>query len=246
MLKFFSESIQFNERITIVKMYLHFKHIITLHVVAMARTKNTARSNPFVLPQATLADHMQAIPVSTDVEAVGTKETGSSIPTGVNESQVENVEIVQCLEVNSPDGEPEPLTPPEGDLHTPVFPEVMGQNIPQTFQIATPAQDKSEMIILHSADHPLAFLPTYFSPNMQSLANSPAVIVPMDAVTLLVPLNPVAADHTVTKTAAPKDITDKKLDTKSKKENQIILPLEKVSSCDPGYLGPYRSHPNFT
>ena len=34
----------------------------------MARTKNTARSNPFVLTQATLADHMQAIAVSTDVE----------------------------------------------------------------------------------------------------------------------------------------------------------------------------------
>ena len=52
--------------------------------------------------------------------------------------------------------------------------------------------------MLHSADHPLAFLPTYFSPNMQSLANSPAVNVPIDAVMLLVPLNPVAADHTVT------------------------------------------------
>ena len=116
---------------TIVKMYLCCKHVITLHVVAMARTKNTARSNPFVLPQATLADHMQAIAVSTDVEAVGTEEMWSSIPNGVNESQVENVEIVQCLEVYSPEGEPEPLTPPDGDLHTPVFPEVMGQNIPK-------------------------------------------------------------------------------------------------------------------
>ena len=210
----FSKRVQFNERITIVKTYSRFKHVLTLHVVAMARTKNTARSKLFVLPQATLADHMQAIAVSTDVEAVGTEETGSSIPTGVNESQVENVEIVQCLEVNSPEGEPEPLTPLEGDLHTPVFPEVMGQNIPQTFQIVTPAQDKSETITLHSADHPLAFSPTYFSPNMQSLANSPAVNVPIDAITLLVSLNTVAADHTVTKTTAPKDITvDKKLET---------------------------------
>ena len=82
---------------------------------------------------------------------------------------------------------------------------------------------------------------------MQSLANSPAVNVPIDAITLQVPLNQVAADHTVTKTTAPKDITvDKKLDAQSEKENQMILPLEKVSSCDPGYLGPYRSQPNFT
>ena len=130
--------------ITIVKTYLCFKHIITLHVVAMARTKNTARSNPSVLPQATLADHMQAIAISTDVEAVGTKEMGSSIPTGVNGHQVENVKIVECFEVKSPEGEPEPMTPPEGDLHTPVFPEVMEQNIPQAFQIGTPAQDISE------------------------------------------------------------------------------------------------------
>ena len=44
----------------------------------MARTKNTVRSNPFVLPQATLADHMQAIDVSTDVEKEpDTKEMGS-------------------------------------------------------------------------------------------------------------------------------------------------------------------------
>ena len=41
-----------------MKTYSCFKHVITLHVVAMARTKNTARSNPFELPQATLADHM--------------------------------------------------------------------------------------------------------------------------------------------------------------------------------------------
>ena len=90
----------------------------------------------------------------------------------MNGPQFENVKIVECLEVNSPEGEPEPMTPPEGDLHTPVFPEVMGQNIPQAFQIGTPAWDKSGEIMLHSADHPLDFSPTYFSPNMQSLANS--------------------------------------------------------------------------
>ena len=63
----------------------------------MARTKNTARSNPFELPKVTLADHIRAIAVITDREAVEAKETGSSIPTEVKESQVENVEIVKCL-----------------------------------------------------------------------------------------------------------------------------------------------------
>ena len=213
----------------------------------MARTKNTARSNPFVLPQAALADHMQVIAVSTDVETVETKEMGSSISTEVNGPQLENVKIVECLEVNSTEGEPEPMTPPEGDLHTPVFPEVMGQDIPKAFQISTPARDKSEEIMLHSADHPLAFSPTYFSPNIQSLANSLAVNVLLDAIMLLVPLNPIEVDHTVTKATAPKDLTiNRKVDMQSEKENQIILPPEKVSICAMGYLGPYRSDPNFT
>ena len=35
-------------------------------------------------------------------------------------------------------------------------------------------------------------------------------------------------------------------DMQSEKENQIILPSEQVSICAPGYLGPYRSDPNFT
>ena len=55
----------------------------------MARTKNTARTNPFELPKATLADHIRAIAATTDREAVEAKETGSSIPTEVKESQVE-------------------------------------------------------------------------------------------------------------------------------------------------------------
>ena len=101
--------------------------------------------------------------------------------------------------------------------------------------------------MLHSADHPLAFSPTYFSPNIQSLANSPAVNVQLDAVTLLVPLNTVEVDHMVDKATAPKDLTiNKKVDTQSKKENQIVLQPEKVSICALGYLGPYRSNPNFT
>ena len=56
-------------------------------------------------------------------------------------------------------------------------------------------------------------------------------------------MNPVEADHMVTKATAPKDVTvDKKLDMQSEKGNQI----EQVSICAPGYLGPYRSDPNFT
>ena len=62
----------------------------------MARTKNTARSKPFELPKATLADHIGAIAVTTDREAVETKKMGSSIPTEVKEPQVENVELV-CM-----------------------------------------------------------------------------------------------------------------------------------------------------
>ena len=98
----------------------------------MARTKNTARSNPFVLPQATLADHMQAIVVLTDVgKDPETKEMGSDIPTRVDGPQLENVKIVECSEDISTEGEPEPMTPPEWDLNTPVFPEIHGQDIPK-------------------------------------------------------------------------------------------------------------------
>ena len=107
----------------------------------------------------------------------------------------------------------------------------MGQDIPQAFQIGTPARDKSEAITLHSADHPLAFSPTYFLPNIQTLANSLAVNVPLDAVTLLVPLNPVEVDHTVNKATAPKDLTiDKRVDAQIKTETQTILPPEKSLS----------------
>ena len=246
MLKHFSKRVQFNEGNVIAKTYLRFKYVITLHVVAMAQTKKTARSNPFVLPQATLADHMQAIAVSTDVETVGTKEMGSSIPTRVNGPQLENVEIVECSEVISTEGEPEPMTPQEGDLNTPVFPEISGQDIPQAFKIGASARDQSEAITLHSADHPLAFSPTYFSPNIQSLANSPAINVPLDAIMLLVPLNPVEVDHTVNKDIVSKDLTiGKGENSQSQREKEIVLQTEKVPICTPGYLGPYRSDPNF-
>ena len=81
MLKHFSKRVQFDKGNVIAKTYSHFKYVITLHVVAMNRTKNTAKSNPFVLCQATLADHIQAIAVSIDVEKdPETKETGVTSP----------------------------------------------------------------------------------------------------------------------------------------------------------------------
>ena len=139
------------------------------------------------------------------------------------------------------------MTPPEGDLHTPVFPEVIGQDIPQAFKIGTSARDKSGAIMLHSADHPLAFSPTYFSPNILSLANSPAVNVPLDTIMLLVPLNSVEVDHTANKAIVSKDLTiNKGANSQSQKEKEIVLQSKKVSICAPGYLEPYRSDPTFT
>ena len=97
----------------------------------MARTKNTARSNPFELPKATVTDHVRAI---TNKEALEVKEMGSSLPTKVKECQVENVESVACLDVNSPEGEPETPLNPDAGLHTPVFPEITGLTLTPAFQ----------------------------------------------------------------------------------------------------------------
>ena len=225
-----------------------FKNKISLHVVAMARTKNTARNNPFVIPQATLADQIQAIAVSTEVEKdMETKEMENNTPTTVDAPEIENVKTVEHSEIVSKEGEPEPITPPGGDLHTPVFPEIMEQDIPLNLKLGFPAKDQSGVITLPSADYPLAFSPTYFSPNMQSLAYSPAVNVPIDAITLLVPLNPVEVDHTVNKAIIPKDLAIKMgAISHSLKEKEIAFQPEKVPNCAPGYLGPYRSDPNFT
>ena len=215
-------------------------------IVAMARTKNTARSNPFELPRATVTDHKRAIAATTDKEAWEAKEMGSSIPTEVKESQVENVELVTCLDVNSPEGEPETPSGPEEGLHTPVFPEITGLNITPAFLKAALNQDISEEITLNSVDHPLAFSPTYFSPNLQSLANSPTVKVPVDTVTVLVPLHPLEVDHTVNNgLLAQNDLMrSKNVDMKNEKENQTIPGKSSISTM--GYLGPYRSNPNFT
>ena len=141
------------------------------------------------------------------------------------------------------------MTPSGGDLHTPVFPEIAGQDTPQAIGLGLPARDQSGAVTLPSADHPLAFSPTYFLPNLQSLANSPAVNVPIEAVTLVVPLNPVNASNTVSKAEIPKCLTIE-LGATSKslegKELELAPQPEKVPNCALGYLEPYRSGPNFT
>ena len=85
-----------------------------------------------MLPQATLADHMQAIAVLTDVgKDPEIKETGSNIPARADGPQLENVKIVECLEVISTEGEPEPMTPPEGNIHTQCFLKLLGRISPK-------------------------------------------------------------------------------------------------------------------
>ena len=196
-----------------------------------------------MLPWATLADHIQAIAVFTEVE----KEMGSNIHTMVDVPEIKNVETVECSEIVSKEDEPEPMTPPGGDLHTPVFPEITGQDITHALGLGFPAMDQSGGITLPSVHYPLAFLSTYFSPNIQSLANSPAVNILIDAVTLVVPLNPVEVDHTVSKAVIPKDLTvEMGANSQSLKKKKKASQPEKVPNCAPGYLGPYRSDPNFT
>ena len=210
----------------------------------MARTKNTARSNPFVLPRATLADHLQAVTVSTKVDSdLEIKDTGSTFSAMVDAPEIgNNVDTVACSKIVSKESEPEPMTPSGGDLHTPVFPKITGQDIPQAIGLGLPARNQSGAVTLSSADHPLAF-----SPNLQSLANSPAVNVPIEAVMLVVPLNPVNANNTVSTAVIPKGLTiELGATSKSPKGKEQAPQPEKVPNCAPGYLGPYRSDPNFT
>ena len=164
----------------------------------------------------------------------------------MKESQVENVELVACLDVNSPEGEPETPSVPEEGWHTLVFPEIMGLNITPAVQRGALNRDISEAIMLNSVDHPLAFSPTYFSPNLQSLANSPTVKVPVDTVTVLVPLQPLEIYHTVNnELVAHRELTlSKKVDMQNDKENKTIPDKSSINTM--GYLGPYRSDPNFS
>ena len=95
-------------------------------------------------------------------------------------------------------------------------------------------------------DHPLAFSPTYFSPTLQSLADSPTVEVPVDPVTVLLPPQPLEVEHTVnSKLLAQNDLMHgENVDTENENVNHSIPKKGSVSTT--GYLGPYRSNPNFT
>ena len=66
-----------------------------------------------------------------DGKDLGTKEMGSNIPAMVDVPEIEIVETVECSEIVSKEGEPEPMTLPGGDFHTPVFPEITGQDTPK-------------------------------------------------------------------------------------------------------------------
>ena len=114
--------------------------------------------------------------------------------------------------------------------------------------------DQSGAVALPSVDHPMAFSPTYFSPNLQSLANSPVVTVPIKAVTLVVPLSPINSDktisevtNTISEVAIPQGLAaELRPPSKSPEGKELAPQPEKVPNCALGYLGPYRSDPNFT
>ena len=204
----------------------------------MARTKNTARSNPFVFPRATLADHLQAIAVSTEMDSdLEIRDTGSNLSTMVDVAEIANtVDTVACSKNVSQESEPEPMTPSGGDLHTPVFPDITRQVIPQTLGLGLPAMDQSGMVALPSVDHPMAFSPMYFSPNLQSLANSPVVSVPIEAVTLVVPLNPINSDNTTSEAAIPQGLTAELRPLPKVQKEKNYLPSRKGSQLCPRVL----------
>ena len=158
-----------------------------------------------------------------------------------------NVDTVACSKNVSQESEPEPRTPSGGDLHTPVFPEITGQDIPKTIGLGLPAMDQLGVVTLPSVDHPMAFSPMYFSPNLQSLANSPVVTVPIKAVMLVVPLNPVNSNNTISEVVIPQGlIAELEPPSKSPEGKELTPQPEKVPNCALGYLGPYRSDPSFT
>ena len=74
--------------------------------------------------------------------------------------EIWEVTSVACSKNVSQESDPEPMTPSGGDLHTPVFPDITGQDIPQTMGLGLPAMDQSGAVALPSADHPMAFSPT--------------------------------------------------------------------------------------
>ena len=95
-------------------------------------------------------------------------------------------------------------------------------------------------------DHPLAFSPTYFSPTLQSQADSPTVQVPVNPVTVLLPPQPLEVEHTInSKLLAQKDLMHgENVDMENENVNHSIPRKGSVSTTE--YLGPYRSNHNFT
>ena len=210
---------------------------MALHVVAMARTKNTARSDPYELPRATMAEHIWAITTTTDKETLEVKEKDSRPPAKVKGCPVKNVESVASLDINPTEGEPETLPNPNAGLHTPVFSEITELNLTPVFQNGALNQNVLGPVTLNNTDHPLAFSPTYFSPTLQSLADSPTVEVPMNPVTVLLPLQPLEIGHMV-----KNDIEHcENIDTENVNVNRIS-----ENSVVMEHLGPYRADPNFT
>ena len=92
----------------------------------------------------------------------------------------------------------------------------------------------------------MAFSPTYFSPTLQSLADSPTVEVPVNPVTVLLPPQPLEVEHTVnSELLAQKDLMNgENVDMENENINHSIPKKCSVSTME--YLGPYRSNPNFT
>ena len=63
----------------------------------------------------------------------------------------------------------------------------------------------------------------------------------------MVPLNPINSDNTFSKAAIPQGLTaELRPPSKSLERKELPPQPEKVPNCAPGYLGPYRSDPNFT
>ena len=93
---------------------------------------------------------------------------------------------------------------------------------------------------------PWLFPPTYFSPTLHSLADSPTVEVPVNPVTVLLPPQPLEVEYTInSELLAQKDLTSgENIDTGNENVNHSIPKKSSVSTTK--YLGPYRTNPNFT
>ena len=122
----------------------------------------------------------------------------------------------------------------------------MGLNLTPAFQNGALNQDIMGAITLSNVDHPLAFSPTYFSPTLQSLADSPTVEVPVNPVTVLLPPQPLEVEYTInSELLAQKDLTHgENIDMGNENVNHSIPKKSSVSTMK--YFGPYRSNPNFT